>query len=103
MAKDPRAFNKAKKKMVELGAGFLDHRPHENHGPPIEILSPSFARFTDIDDWVARQPGLRGSCRIGACCVQGTVDLCESVCFCEHEQLQFDEAVTRLRLLVPHY
>ena len=56
-----------------VGAGqMLDHRPHQQHGPPLEILSEAFAECSDLMRSVvpsrptARQPPFGGGCLTGS-------------------------------------
>ena len=34
--------------MEDQNGKMLDHRPHDQHGPPLQILSNAFANFTEI-------------------------------------------------------
>lgn len=48
MANRPKELKKAKKVVKEADGRLLDHRPHDQHGPPIQILSEAFAKFAEL-------------------------------------------------------
>ena len=48
LAKKAKKMKKAKQKVEDQNGEVLDHRPHDQHGPPLQILSNAFASFTEI-------------------------------------------------------
>ena len=47
VANAPRKYKKLKVEVqAHGGAQLLDHRPHQEHGPPLDIMCEAFAQFS---------------------------------------------------------
>ena len=47
VAKNPKQYKKFKASVqMHEDAQLLDHRPHQEHGPPLDILCEAFAQFS---------------------------------------------------------
>ena len=64
VANTPEKYNKLKREVqMQGGARLLDHRPHQEHGPPLDILCETFAQFSlDVRNCI---PSLEASRLVG--------------------------------------
>ena len=49
-------MQKVRDAMEARGGQLLDHRPHQQHGPPLQILSKAFAECSDLMRSVVPRP-----------------------------------------------
>ena len=63
VANNPKRYKRLKEAVQKFDAQLLDHRPHQEHGPPLDILCETFAQFSqDVCDCI---PSLEASQLVG--------------------------------------